>query len=57
MNEVNIIIAIIASFIGNIIVTFIALTKLIVALESRLTRIETILKLNSKKLGDDNYER
>jgi len=56
MNEVNIIIAIIASFIGNIVVTFIAITKLIVALESRLTRIETILKLNSKKLGGNNNE-
>jgi len=56
MNEVNIIIAIALSFIANMIVTIIAITKLIVALESRLTRIETILKLNSKKLGDNNYE-
>jgi hypothetical protein len=56
MNDVNIIIAIIASFIGNMIITFIAIAKLVVTIESRLTRIETILKLNSKKLGGNNNE-
>jgi hypothetical protein len=56
MNEVNIIIAIALSFIGNMIITIIAITKLVVALESRLTRIETILKINSKNLGEINYE-
>jgi hypothetical protein len=56
MNNVNIIIAIIASFIGNMIITFIAIAKLVVTIESRLTRIETILKLNSKKLGGNNNE-
>jgi len=56
MNEETIIIAIIASFIGNMIITFIAIAKLVVTIESRLTRIETILKLNSKKLGGNNNE-
>jgi hypothetical protein len=56
MNNSDIIIAIIGTFIGNMIITIIAITKLVVALESRLTRIETILKINSKNLGEINYE-
>jgi hypothetical protein len=56
MNNSDIIIAIIGTFIGNLVVTIIAITKLIVALESRLTRIETILKIKNRNLGDNNYE-
>jgi hypothetical protein len=56
MNNSDIIIAIIGAFIGNLVVTIIAITKLVVALESRLTRIETILKIHTKKSGENNYE-